>query len=405
VPTTFPFSLVASLLLAAAATPAAAQPQADLGVTKAGTPDPVLAGSNLTYTLTVTNDGPDAAMDVTLTDVLPANATLVSFTAPAGWTVTTLAAGGTGTVTAISPSLASAATRSFTLVVNVNPETSVGGMITNTATIGSSTTDPDPGNNSATETTEVRSPQADLAVTKAGFPNPVAAGGNITYTVAITNAGPDAASHVTLTDVLPTGTTLVSFAAPAGWTVTTPPAGGSGTVTASNASLAGVTVSGFTLVVGVQVGTPIGAVIANTASVASSTPDPDPGNNSATSTTATGLVSAAALYSPPDAWKEDRAPGDFLPETLARPARAGRAERDLQSAAEVCSRPSRRHGRFPLGGARGEGEREGLRLPGPGPGPGRANGPLRQAAGLGKRGSRPAFHPAHGLRAGQVWLG
>jgi uncharacterized repeat protein (TIGR01451 family) len=379
--------------------------RADLAVSESDSQDPILAGNNLAYTVAVINNGPNDAGDVTLTDVIPANTTFVSFTAPAGWTVTTPAVGGTGTVTAINPSLAAAVTGSFTLVLSVNPGTWVGGMLTNTATIASSTTDPDPGNNSATETTDVRSPQADLAVTKAGFPNPVAAGGNITYTMAIANAGPDAAADVTLTDVLPNGTTFVSFAAPAGWTVTTPAVGGSGTITASNASLAGATVSGFTLVVSVNAGTSLGAVITNTVTVASSTPDPAPADNSATSTAATGLVNAAALYSPPDARKENRTPGGFLPKTCARPAPASRSDHGLEGAAEVRSRPSRRDGRLPLGRAGGQGERQGLRLPGSRPDSRRTDGPLCQAAGLGKRGSRPAFHQAHGLRAGQVWLG
>src|SRR5262249_56337472 len=61
-------------------------PQADLALSKVDTPDPVTAGNNITYTITVTNTGPSAAQNVTLTDATPANTTFVSFTAPPGWT-------------------------------------------------------------------------------------------------------------------------------------------------------------------------------------------------------------------------------------------------------------------------------------------------------------------------------
>jgi uncharacterized repeat protein (TIGR01451 family) len=56
---------------------------------------------------------------------------------------------------------------------------------------------------------------ADLAITKAAAAT-VVAGGNITYTINVTNNGTSAADNVTLTDAVPAGTTFVSFAAPAG---------------------------------------------------------------------------------------------------------------------------------------------------------------------------------------------
>ena len=46
--------------------------EADLEITKSDSPDPVTTGSDLTYTITVTNNGPDAATSVTVTDTLPA---------------------------------------------------------------------------------------------------------------------------------------------------------------------------------------------------------------------------------------------------------------------------------------------------------------------------------------------
>src|SRR6185295_15005258 len=80
--------------------------RADLALTKSDSPDPVIAGTNLTYSVTLINNGPSDAQNVSLTDLLPANTRFVSFTAPAGWAVVTPAVGGSGTVTATRATLA-----------------------------------------------------------------------------------------------------------------------------------------------------------------------------------------------------------------------------------------------------------------------------------------------------------
>jgi uncharacterized repeat protein (TIGR01451 family) len=128
-------------------------PAADLAVTKAVSPDPVTAGQNLTYTLTVNNNGPSAAANAALNYAVPANTTFQSLTAPVGWSCTTPAVGGTGAVHCGAASLASGATASFTLTV-----TAAGTTITNTATASSDTTDPNSANHSATATTAVAQP-------------------------------------------------------------------------------------------------------------------------------------------------------------------------------------------------------------------------------------------------------
>src|SRR2546423_146267 len=65
-------------------------------------------------------------------------------------------------------------------------------------------------------------PQADLSITKTDSPDPVAPGTNLTYTIQVANAGPDAAMAVSLMDTIPSGTSFVSLSAPAGWTCATP---------------------------------------------------------------------------------------------------------------------------------------------------------------------------------------
>lgn len=128
---------------------------ADLEVLKVDTPDPGSAGSNLTYTITLRNNGPNDAEDVSLSDTLPAGTTFVSLSEPSGWTCTEPAVGSGGTVNC---SIAAFVTESavFILVVKVDSSVSFGTIITNTATVTSSTThDPISGNNTGEATTTI----------------------------------------------------------------------------------------------------------------------------------------------------------------------------------------------------------------------------------------------------------
>jgi len=102
-------------------------PQADLSITKAASPTVVLRGSEVTYTLTAKNNGPDPAPGVIVTDALGSGATLVSATDSSGSCV----AG--ATVSCNVGTLASGATATVTLVVKM---TSVG-FKADTATVGS----------------------------------------------------------------------------------------------------------------------------------------------------------------------------------------------------------------------------------------------------------------------------
>src|SRR6185295_13705453 len=127
---------------------------ADLSVTKTDSPDPASPGTNLSYTITLTNNGPGPALNVMLSDSVPANTTFVSLTSPAGWTSTTPPLGGTGAITATNPSVAAGQVSTFTLVVRVNNNPTAL-TLTNTASVSSTTPDPDLTNNSATAITSL----------------------------------------------------------------------------------------------------------------------------------------------------------------------------------------------------------------------------------------------------------
>ena len=75
------------------------------------------AGTNATYTITLTNNGPNAAQAVVLTDIMPAGSTFVSMTRTAGNDAFTFAqSGGTITETATA-NIASGSSDTFSLVV------------------------------------------------------------------------------------------------------------------------------------------------------------------------------------------------------------------------------------------------------------------------------------------------
>jgi uncharacterized repeat protein (TIGR01451 family) len=262
---------------------------ADLSVTKTDSPDPVVAGTNLTYTLTVANAGPSNSQNASLMDPLPANTTFVSAAQTSGpaFTLFTPPPGGTGTFSASIAPFPTGETATFTLVVAVDPDAPAGVPIGNTATINSVvTTDPELADNSATEATAVTA-EADLAVTKTDSPDPVAAGGELTFLLTVTNDGTSDAQDVTLTDPLPPGTTFVSAEQTAGptFTLATPPVGGTGTFSATVASFPAGATATFSLVVEVAAATPDATVLSNTATVASTTTDPVPADNGDTETT------------------------------------------------------------------------------------------------------------------------
>jgi len=127
-------------------------PVADLAITGKEAPNPVKANAQLTYTYTVTNNGPNPAAASKLSDVVPTGTTFVSATPSVG-TCTTPAVGGTGTVSCALGTLANAATATVTIVVK--DTAAAGSVITNKATVTRTTPDPVAANNSVTLTTNV----------------------------------------------------------------------------------------------------------------------------------------------------------------------------------------------------------------------------------------------------------
>jgi M6 family metalloprotease-like protein/uncharacterized repeat protein (TIGR01451 family) len=162
---------------------------ADLSITKSDDPDPVAAGTQLTYTLTVDNDGPDTANNVVVTDALPPEVDYVSDT-------DTCVEGPPGTLTCSLGSLPSGGSSSFDIVVDVPAGLAHSGTtsISNTAGVTSDQFDPDTSNNEVTINTAVIS-KADVAITSftaSATPTELLIGDStgVTLTKTVKNFGP-----------------------------------------------------------------------------------------------------------------------------------------------------------------------------------------------------------------------
>lgn len=264
---------------------------ANLNLLKSDSPDPVVAGALLTYTLTVSSKGPDNAVNVSLSDPLPVGTTFQSLTAPAGWACGTPAIGAAGTVTCTHPSFAPGSDV-FTLVVTVDAGLADGTVLSNTANVSSETPDPDSGDNEATEPTTVQAapppPPGSPTISKVGSPAGVTAGDGITYT--ITYDPVSLADSVNLSDALPAELTFTSLTPPAEFTCTTPAPGTNGTIDCNAANLAPSSYV-FTLNVATSFDTPAGPLANTVFSVAEIDGAPRPASDSETTT-----ISAASTF-------------------------------------------------------------------------------------------------------------
>jgi uncharacterized repeat protein (TIGR01451 family) len=160
---------------------AAVTTQSDLSVTQT-TSGPALHGDDVTFTITVANNGPSTATGVSLGNTFT-NGTFVSATSTIG------SCTGSGPVTCTIGTLTSGQQAVVTLVLNAAAVSTM----SSTATVTSTTFDPSGGNDSDSDNVTV-SAAADLGVTISDSPDPAGPSGNVTYTVTVTNAGPDPAA-------------------------------------------------------------------------------------------------------------------------------------------------------------------------------------------------------------------
>src|SRR5262249_22841544 len=161
----------------------------------------VADGLPFQYTVTLTNNGPSDATGVTLSDTLPAGVTLVSATTASG---ATPAVSG-GVVTVSYAKLAGGA--SDILTITVNTTATPGSTLVDSATVQGAQADPDLTNNSDALSLPVRG-VSDLAVAASTQPTAPHVGQPLTYTIVVTNNGPNDEPDAVLSSILPPGLTV-----------------------------------------------------------------------------------------------------------------------------------------------------------------------------------------------------
>ncbi len=137
-----------------------AEQTVDLGVTHSGAPDPVTTGNELVYTATITNGGPDVALDATMEDPLPAGTAFQSIAGGGSggeWSCALPVVGTSGTISCTNGCFPSGGSFTFTITVTVDP--CIGDTtLTNSVTASSLTGDSDASNNAAATTVTVVDP-------------------------------------------------------------------------------------------------------------------------------------------------------------------------------------------------------------------------------------------------------
>jgi uncharacterized repeat protein (TIGR01451 family) len=258
--------------------------EAGLTITKTDSPDPVLAGDHLIYTVTVGNGGPSTARDIVLTDTLPSSTTLISAVDTTGNTACALS--GPGVVTCGVGELDPGESVTIVITVIVSSSAPSGSTLTNTA-LATSPTDAD-GASVTTSTAVLTS--AELWIEKTGVQPAGNPSGALVYRVTVHNhdgmapdatptsgsGGPSDARNVVVVDTLPLTAkkVVVQFMSP-GCTYNA----GTHRVTCVTATLAAGTA--VTYEIQVQVKGSVGT-ITNSATVSSATPDPIVANNTDT---------------------------------------------------------------------------------------------------------------------------
>jgi uncharacterized repeat protein (TIGR01451 family) len=290
---------------------------ADLQIEKTAAPDPATPGTDETYTLTVTNQGPNTAANVVVSDPLPAGLTFVSASPgcsqsagelgaprqtilqgplasrPLGrstWAADSQVRAADPQVTCTLPSLGVKDSATFSIVAHI-PDTATEGLL-NTATVTSSTPDPDLSNNEDTVSTPLAEKEAaDLAVEKVASLSSVTAGGQVSYTVTVTNKGPHAGTGVTVTDSVPPALSVISAQ----------PSQGSCDTTAGVRCELGTIANGGSaqILITANVAPDAHDALTNTALVAGNEPDPDTSNNTSTATTPVTPLTPQPLPNPP----------------------------------------------------------------------------------------------------------
>ena len=270
---------------------------ADLSLMKSSDVLIAIPGQPITYTVTVANAGPDAALDTVITDAFPGAVQSPEYSTDGGATWNPW--GGSYPVGELPEGAG------LTLLLRGLVSAQASGVLVNTAEVESTTPDPNPANNIATLLLPVGA-SANLSLTKTASPSPAVPGETLTYTLTIRNAGPNPALDTCVLDELPPQLLSPEYSVDGGssWA----PWGGFADL--------GTLAPDETRVLLLRGALESSAIhpLVNNASVSSSTPDPNPANGSAQVETA--LSPTANLSISKSASPTVAVPGEPLTYTL-----------------------------------------------------------------------------------------
>ncbi|MBZ8142081.1 hypothetical protein CLD22_19510 [Rubrivivax gelatinosus] len=168
----------------------------NLVVQGSGPADTVAAGQEAVFTMTVRNDGPDAADDVRIVDTVGSNLVFASLSCSASAGASCPA---TSSPSMVLDTLPAGAELSFVVRSTVNNGTA-NGTVVNQLSV-SAAGDTDRSDSSAIATATVRTPRSGVSVSALGAPTaPVPAGGTAVFVMQVANGGTDAATNVRITD-------------------------------------------------------------------------------------------------------------------------------------------------------------------------------------------------------------
>jgi uncharacterized repeat protein (TIGR01451 family) len=176
-------------------------PGSYLSLTMSDSPNPVLVSSNEVYTLSVSNAGPSPAQGVVISQSLPPG---FGFVTTSNYPVQATVSG-----TNLTLSFGSLPVYGTALVSVVTIPT-IPGLATSVATVGSASSELNLNNNTASASTLVVLPSADLGISMTAAPTSLLQGGLVTFTIVVTNNGPFTATGVVLTNFLPVNVNYVS---------------------------------------------------------------------------------------------------------------------------------------------------------------------------------------------------
>lgn len=116
---------------------------ADLAVTQTVSPQPAFVGQSAAYSIAITNNGPGPAINVTMSDILPANSAFIYGSPGCVYS--------NGTIACSIPLLISGAQTNYSVIITPTEEV----QITNTVFVNSGVSDPNQANNTSTAVTSV----------------------------------------------------------------------------------------------------------------------------------------------------------------------------------------------------------------------------------------------------------